>query len=105
MEESNLPRNEYHQYLYPRLRGYSQGEDGEVTVHLSLGLPCCGLDLLVEHSPTMTALELYQIAGEFLAMRQRVRQLPSFNACAIPAGEKGNEGNSRIVVDGNASTG
>src|SRR4029077_6054253 len=67
---SNLPRDTYHQHLYPRLRGYSVGDDGEVTTHLCLGLPCCGLDLLIEHSPQMTALELYQIAGEFLEMRQ-----------------------------------
>jgi hypothetical protein len=71
------------QHLYPRLRGYEVGDDGEVTVHLCLGLPCCGLDLLIEHPPTMTALELYQIAGEFVAMHQRIKQLPAFNACAI----------------------
>ena len=64
---SNLPRDTYHQHLYPRLRGYSVGEDGETTIHLSLGLPCCGLDLLVEAPPHMTALELCQVAGEFLA--------------------------------------
>jgi hypothetical protein len=84
--ESNLPRDTYQQYLYPRLRGYSVSPaDGEVTVHLCLGLPCCGLDLLVEHPPEMTALEIYQIAGEFLAMRQRVKELPSFQTCAVPA--------------------
>lgn len=83
MSMNNLPRDTHLQHLYPRLRGYSVGEDGEVTVHLSLGLPCCGLDLLVEHPPAMTALELYQIAGEFLAMRQRVRELPAFNVCAL----------------------
>jgi hypothetical protein len=81
---TNLPRDTYPQHLYPRLRGYSVGKDGEVTAHLCLGLPCCGLDLLVEHPPTMTALELYQIAGEFLAMRQRVKELPVFNSCALP---------------------
>jgi hypothetical protein len=81
---SNLPRDTYHQHLYPRLRGYSVGEDGETTIHLSLGLPCCGLDLLVEAPPHMTALELCQIAGEFLTMRQRVRELPAFNICALP---------------------
>lgn len=72
------------QHQYPRLRGYQVGEDGEVTVHLCLGLPCCGLDLLIEHPPTMTALELYRIAGEFVAMRERVKQLPSFQSCRIP---------------------
>ena len=82
--KSNLPRDTHPQHLYPRLRGYSVGEDGEVTSHLCLGLPCCGLDLLIEHPQTMTALELYQIAGEFHAMRQRVKQLPAFQVCAVP---------------------
>lgn len=85
---TNLPRDTYPQHLYPRLRGYSVGEDGEVTVHLCLGLPCCGLDLLIEHPPTMTAMELYAIAGEFLSMREKVRALPSFNACAIQIQQK-----------------
>jgi hypothetical protein len=80
---TNLPRDTYPQHLYPRLRGYSVGEDGEVTVHICLGLPCCGLDLLIEHPPTMSAVELYQIAGEFAALRQRVSELPSFNTCAL----------------------
>jgi hypothetical protein len=80
---SNLPRDTFHQHHYPRLRGYSVGDDGEVTVHLCLGLPCCGLDLLIEHPPTLTAVELYAIAGEFVVMRERVRALPSFNVCAL----------------------
>jgi hypothetical protein len=80
---TNLPMNEWHQHHYPRLRGYAVGEDGEVTVHLSLGLPCCGLDLLIEHPATMTALELYQIAGEFCVMKERVKALPSFSICAV----------------------
>lgn len=80
---TNLPRDTLRQHLYPRLRGYSVGDDGEVTVHLCLGLPCCGLDLLIEHPATLTALELYSIAGEFVAMRERVRALPSFNVCAL----------------------
>ena len=40
---ANLPMNTWPQYNYPRLRGYAVGDDGEVTVHLCLGLPCCGL--------------------------------------------------------------
>jgi len=80
---SDLPMHAWPQHRYPRLRGYEVGSDGEVTVHLCLGLPCCGLDLLIEHPPTMTALELYAIAAEFCAMRERVRQLPVFNACHI----------------------
>lgn len=84
--ESNLPRDAYQQHLYPRIRGYSVGEDGEVTSHICLGLPCCGLDLLIEHPPSMTALEFYQIAGEFLAMRQKVKDLPSFQVCAVKPG-------------------
>ena len=82
---SNLPRDTWPQHLYPRLRGYSVGEDGEITTHLCLGLPCCGLDLLIEHPPTMTAVELYEIAGAFARMQQRVRALPSFNACKLVA--------------------
>jgi hypothetical protein len=82
---SNLPMHAWPQQHYPRLRGYEVGEDGEVTVHLCLGLPCCGLDLLIEHPPTLTALELYAIAGEFCEMHRRVKALPSFNACALPA--------------------
>jgi hypothetical protein len=81
---TNLPRDTFPQHLYPRLRGYSIGDDGETIIHLSLGLPCCGLDLLVEAPAHMTARELCEIAGEFLAMRQRVRELPAFNACALP---------------------
>ena len=80
---SNLPRDAWPQYRYPRLRGYSVGEDGEVTTHLCLGLPCCGLDLLLEHPPTLTALELYTIAGEFAQMRERVKELPAFNVCRV----------------------
>jgi hypothetical protein len=80
---SNLPMHAWPQHQYPRLRGYAVGEDGEVTVHLCLGLPCCGLDLLIEHPPTMTAMELYQIAGEFCAMTERVKKLPSFSSCQI----------------------
>jgi len=53
-------------------------------VHLCLGLPCCGLDLLIEHPASMTALELYQIAGEFVQMHQRVKQLPAFQQCTLP---------------------
>jgi hypothetical protein len=83
---TNLPMHTWQQHLYPRLRGYDVGDDGEVTVHLCLGLPCCGLDLLVEHPPTMTALELYQIAGEFCEMHRRVRELQSFNACKVANG-------------------
>jgi hypothetical protein len=86
-ELTNLPRDSWPQHLYPRLRGYSIGKDGEVTSHLCLGLPCCGLDLLIEHPPHMTALELYQIAGEFAQMQQRVKQLPAFQVCALPQKE------------------
>jgi hypothetical protein len=80
---SLLPLHAMPQRRYPRLRGYAVGDDGEVTVHLCLGLPCCGLDLMVEHPATMTALELYQIAGEFAAMRERVKLLPAFQVCTI----------------------
>jgi hypothetical protein len=83
---TNLPMNEWPQYQYPRLRGYNVGDDGEVTVHLCLGLPCCGLDLLIEHPSTMTALELYQIAGEFVAMKERVKQLQAFQICEVRNG-------------------
>jgi len=81
---SNLPMHSLRQHHYPRLRGYEVGADGEVTVHLCLGLPCCGLDLLIEHPASMTALELYQIAGEFVQMHQRVKQLPAFQQCTLP---------------------
>ena len=80
---SNLPMNDRPQHRYPRLRGYEVGADGEVTTHLCLGLPCCGLDLLIEHPSTMTALELYHIAGEFAAMTQRVKRLPAFSSCQL----------------------
>jgi hypothetical protein len=83
MPDTNLPLNEWPQHRYPRLRGYRVGEDGEVTTHLCLGLPCCGLDLLIEHPPTMTALELYQIAGEFASMREKVKELQSFLVCKV----------------------
>jgi hypothetical protein len=75
--------NEWPQQRYPRLRGYEIGADGEVTTHLCLGLPCCGLDLLIEHPSTMTALELYQIAGLFAEMTEKVKNLSSFNSCRI----------------------
>jgi len=81
---TNFPMNEWPQHRYPRLRGYEIGADGEVTTHLCLGLPCCGLDLLIEHPKTMTALELYEIAAEFCAMRERVKSYPSFQACSVP---------------------
>jgi hypothetical protein len=79
---NNFPMHAWPQHRYPRLRGYEIGPDGEVTTHLCLGLPCCGLDLLIEHPATMTVLELHQIAGEFAAMRQRVKTLPAFQVCA-----------------------
>jgi hypothetical protein len=31
----------------------------------------------------MTAVELYQIAGEFYAMHEKVMALPSFQSCAV----------------------
>ena len=82
-QELDFPRDEWPQHRYPRLRGATIGKDGEVTTHLCLGLPCCGLDLLIEHPPTMTALELYKIAAEFAHMTQRVKQLPSFQVSNI----------------------
>jgi hypothetical protein len=66
------------------LRTYSLSCDPIIEPLRRLGLPCCGLDLLVEHPQTMTALELYHIAGEFVAMHQRVKELPTFNTCQIP---------------------
>jgi hypothetical protein len=82
MTELDFPRDAWEQYRYPRLRGATIGKDGEITVHLCLGLPCCGVDLLVEHPPTLTAVELYKIAQEFCAMTERIKQLPSFNICS-----------------------
>lgn len=87
---SNLPMHAMPQHHYPRLRGYEIGPDGEVTTHLCLGLPCCGLDLLIEHPPTMTAVELYKIAGKFAKLRAEVRdEIQSFNVCALPPAAKG----------------
>jgi hypothetical protein len=85
---TEFPRDAWPQYRYPRLRGYSVAEDGEVTTHLCLGLPCCGLDLLIEHPATMTAVELYHIAAEFCAMRERVKDYPAFQVCEIPHGDE-----------------
>ena len=78
-----FPMDEWSQHLYPRLRGAMVGEDGEVTTHLSLGLPCCGLDLKIEHPATMTALELYKITALFTMFHDNVRELPSFKVCSI----------------------
>jgi hypothetical protein len=50
-------------------------------VHLCLGLPCCGLDLLIEHPGHMTAVELYKIAGAFANMRNEVKELGCFKVC------------------------
>lgn len=83
MSELGFPRDEWPQHYYPRLRGATIGADGEVTTHLCLGLPCCGLDLLIEHPSTMTAVELYAIAGEFARMTQRIKELPSFSSCKV----------------------
>jgi hypothetical protein len=83
MSELGFPRDEWPQHHYPRLRGASIGADGEITTHLCLGLPCCGLDLLIEHPPTMTAVELYAIAGEFARMTRRIVELPSFTSCSV----------------------
>jgi len=80
---SDFPMHEWKQHHYPRLRGFRVDSDGEVTTHLSLGLPCCGLDLEIQHPPTMTALELYQIAAEFCEMQRRVKELPSFSSCRL----------------------
>jgi hypothetical protein len=85
---SEFPMNAWPQYHYPRLRGYEVGADGEVTTHLCLGLPCCGLDLLIEHPASMTAVELYEIAGLFAAMRNKVKDFPAFSGCQLLAAEK-----------------
>ena len=80
----DFPRDEWPQHRYPRLRGATVGEDGEITAHLCLGLPCCGLDLLIEHKSGMLAVELYAIAGRFARMAQDIKQLPTFSTCALP---------------------
>jgi hypothetical protein len=80
---SDFPMHAWPQHHYPQLRGYKVDEDGEVTTHLCLGLPCCGFDLLIEHPPTMTALELYAIASKFCQMHRRVKTLGSFNSCQL----------------------
>lgn len=83
MTELEFPRDAWHQHRYPRLRGASIGTDGEVTVHICRGLPCCGLDLLIEHKPDMPAVDLYRIAGLFARFCDAVEQVPSFAACQV----------------------
>src|SRR5262245_34626483 len=69
---SDFPMHEWPQHKYPRLRGHAVGEDGEHTTQLTRGLPCCGLDLLIEHPARLTAVELYQIAGWFCELTEKV---------------------------------
>lgn len=72
MNSIDFPRDKWPQHHYPRLRGATQGPDGEWTVHLCTGLPCCGLDLLIEHPPEMPATDLYRIAAKFARMTQEI---------------------------------
>jgi hypothetical protein len=84
MSDIDFPRDEWHQHDYPRLRGATRGKDGEWTVHLCLGLPCCGLDLLVEHPPHMTAVDLYRIAAKFAQLTREVKsECEAFTTCSI----------------------
>ena len=85
----DFPRDEWKQHHYPRLRGATQGKDGEWTTHLCLGLPCCGLDLLVEHPPEMKATDLYRIAAKFARLNREVAtECEAFNVCNIKSIDK-----------------
>jgi hypothetical protein len=84
MNAIDFPRDTWKQHHYPRLRGATEGKDGEWTVHLSLGLPCCGLDLLIEHPPEMKATDLDRIAAKFARMTQEVKtECEAFSVCKI----------------------
>ena len=80
---ADFPMHTWPQHRYPRLRGFRRDPDGELTTHLCLGLPCCGLDLEIQHPPTLTAEELYQIGGWFCELTEKVKTLPSFNVCEV----------------------
>ena len=82
--KTNLPPHEMRQYLYPRIGISEPGPDGEITFRLTLGLPCCGVDLDVECPPTFTIAEMGTVVRAFYELRQKVSELPSFNVCALP---------------------
>lgn len=82
-DKQNLPPHQMSQYLYPRIAIGDPGPDGEITFRLILGLPCCGVDLDVECPPTLTIAEMGEIVRAFFELRQKIRSLPSFNACML----------------------
>jgi hypothetical protein len=79
----HLPAGLMYQYLYPRLAVGDPGPDGEITIRLILGLPCCGVDLDIECPAGMTVQELGVIERAFFELRQVVAALPTFSQCNI----------------------
>jgi hypothetical protein len=80
----HLPAGQMSQHLYPRLAVGDPGPDGEITIRLILGLPCCGVDLDLECPPTMTIAELGTVVRQFFELHQSIAALPTFNQCQVP---------------------
>jgi hypothetical protein len=80
----NLPAGQMSQHHYPRLAVGDPRPDGEITIRLIQGLPCCGVDLDLECPPSMSIGELGVVARGFFELYQTIAALPTFSQCAIP---------------------
>jgi hypothetical protein len=86
----NLPAGQMSQHHYPRIAVGDPGHDGEITIRLILGLPCCGVDLDLECPPSMTIEELGAGVRAFFELYQTIAALPTFSQCRIPPAGPGN---------------
>lgn len=81
--QSNLPMHTFEQHRYWRFRGWKLGADGELLIHVCVGLPCCGIDVEVEIPPDMPILEFCQGMGFLFEAGEKWRELPTFQACKV----------------------
>jgi hypothetical protein len=84
----HLPAGQMSQHHYPRLAVGDPGPNGEITIRLILGLPCCGVDLDLECPPSMTIEELGVTARGFFELYQMIAALPTFSQCLISGTSK-----------------
>jgi hypothetical protein len=79
----HLPAGLMSQHLYPRLAVGDPGPNGEITIRLILGLPCCGVDLDLECPPSMTIEELGVVERAFFQLHQTIAALQTFSQCQV----------------------
>ena len=79
----HLPAGLMSQHHYPRVAVGDPGPDGEITIRLILGLPCCGVDLDLECPPSMTIEEFGVVERAFFELYQTIAALPTFSQCRV----------------------